>query len=146
YDRAHLAAERARAVFTTLADTVRLARLEINVGNIFHRQDRFGEALDCYERAISQLSPDKDNEGMIAALHNAAVCLIMLNEYERAESAYHQVSSLCRQQSLPLALAQAEYNIAYLHYLRGAYGLAIEKLRGAKKTAQEAGDAYHAAL
>ncbi len=146
YERAHMAAERARKIFTAAQDTVRLARLDINVGNIFHRQDRFREALDFYERAISQLLPDKDTEGMIVALHNVAVCLIMLNDYEKAESTYEQVAKLCRDRNLPVAMAQAEYNIAYLHYLRGAYGQAIEKLRTARKTAQAAGDAYHAAL
>src|SRR5215472_16137602 len=146
YERAHNAAERARRIFTSARDTIRLARLEINVGNIFHRQDRFREALDCYERAYSQLLPDRDPEGLIAALHNIAMCLIMLNEYERADSAYAEVIKLCREGKLPLAMAQAEYNRAYLYYLRGAYGQAIEKLRAARETAQAAGDAYHSVL
>jgi len=146
YERAHVAAERARTIFTAAQDMVRLARLEINVGNIFHRQDRFREALDCYERAYSQLLPDKDHEGLIAALHNVAMCLIMVDEYERADNAYEQVSNLCRERKMPVAMAQAEYNRAYLCYLRGAYGQAIEKLRSARETAQAAGDAYHSAL
>ena len=146
YERAHAAAERARKIFTAAKDAVRLARLDINVGNIFHRQDRFSEALDCYQRAYSQLLPDKDTEGLIVALHNAAVCLIMLNDYEKAESTYEKAYKLCREQNMPVAMAQAEYNIAYLHYLRGAYGQAIEKLRAARETAQAAGDAYHSAL
>src|SRR5260370_22145088 len=146
YERAHMAAERARKIFTAAQDTVRLARLDINVGNIFHRQDRFREALDFYEHAFAQLLPGKDAEGMIAALHNAAVCLIMLNEYQKAESTYEQVRKLCQERNMPVAMPQPEYNIAYLYYLRGSYGHAIEKLRTARKTAQAAGDAYHAAL
>ena len=43
YDRAFQASQRAREIFTQLDDPWRLARLEINVGNIFHRQDRFHE-------------------------------------------------------------------------------------------------------
>ncbi len=146
YERARKAAEQAREIFAAAKDKLRLARLDINVGNMFHRQDRFREALDFYERAYSQLLPDKDKEGLVAALHNMAVCLIMLNEYERAESTYQQVLKFCREWNMPVAMAQAEYNIAYLHYLRGAYGLSIEKLRAARNTAQAAGDAYHSAL
>jgi CHAT domain-containing protein len=146
YERAHGAAERARRIFSAAQDTVRLARLDINIGNIYHRQDRFGDALDFYQRAFSQLLPDKDVEGMVAALHNAAVCLIMLNDFEKAESTYEQVLQLCREWNLRLAMVQAEYNLAYLHYLRGAYSRAIEGLRTVKKTAEEAGDRYHAAL
>lgn len=146
YERAHAAAERARAIFLAAQDTVRLARLDINIGNIFHRQDQFREALDLYERALSQLLSDKDVEGMIAALHNVAACLIMLNDFEKAESAYEQVLRLCRERDLRLAMAQAEYNLAYLHYLKGAYSQAIEGLRAAQTASEEAGDAYHAAL
>jgi tetratricopeptide (TPR) repeat protein len=146
YERAQAAAERAREIFTEVGDDIRLARLEINVGNIFHRQDRFREALSFYERALSQLLPDKDVEGMIAALHNMAVCLIMLNEYQKAQGAYEQVHRLCKEFNFPVAMAQAEYNIAYLHYQRGAYGRAIEGLQAARKTAEATGDAYHTAL
>jgi tetratricopeptide (TPR) repeat protein len=146
YERAHAAAERARVIFSAAQDSVRLARLDINVGNIYHRQDRFRDALGLYQRAFSQLLPDKDVEGLVAALHNVAVCQIMLNDFEKAENAYERVRLLCREHDLPLAMAQAEYNIAYLHYLRGAYGRAIESLRTARETAVEAGDRYHAAL
>jgi len=51
YDAALLAAEKARAIFAGQGDALRLARLELNVGNIYHRQDRFDEALGCSERA-----------------------------------------------------------------------------------------------
>lgn len=146
YGRAHAAAEQARDIFTQAGETMRLARLEINVGNIFHRQDRFQEALECYERALAQLLPGKDNEGIIAAHHNLAVCLIMLNDYQRALYTYEQVCKFCLQKNMPLAVAQAKYNIAYLHYLRGAYGRAIEMLGAARTMCERVGDAYHVAL
>jgi len=146
YDRAHEAADRARKIFVAADDTLRLARLDINVGNLFHRQDRFSEALECYERAYEQLLPDKDVEGIIAALHNIAVCRIMLNDYTRALDAYEQARSFCQGRNMPLPVAQADYNIAYLYYLRGNYGRSIEMLRVARETSQNAGDAYHAAL
>src|SRR5215470_10927581 len=83
YDRALTAADQAREIFVAAGDIPRLARLEINVGNLFHRQDRFSEALDRYEWAYAQLLPDRDVEGIIAALHNIAVCQIMLNDYAK---------------------------------------------------------------
>ena len=46
YDRAFQAAERAREIFTRLNEPHRIARLDINAGNIFHRQDRFEEARE----------------------------------------------------------------------------------------------------
>lgn len=146
YDRALAAAERARDIFAAAGDNLRLARLEINVGNIFHRQDRFREALEGYEQALQQLLPAKDSEGIIAALHNIAVCLIMLNEYREALSAYQRARQYCLEQNLPRAVMQADYNIAYLYYHRGEYGRAIEMLQAVREDSERVGDNYHTAL
>src|ERR1700722_7256455 len=63
YDKAFKAADRAREIFTRLNEPQRLARLEINLGDIFHRQDRFDEAISHYQRAYGELLPYKDAEG-----------------------------------------------------------------------------------
>ena len=48
YRRAFDAADGARRIFAADGNEWRLARLELNLGNIFDRQDRFSEALACY--------------------------------------------------------------------------------------------------
>lgn len=146
YDRAFEAAERAREIFTRLNDQHRLARLEINVGNIYHRQDRFDESIAHYERAYQGLMAHKDVEGMAVVLSNMAVCLISLNDFPRALATYQKARSFCRQHNMPLLVAQADYNIAYLHYLRGEYSRAIESLYAARRACEATGDAYHFAL
>src|SRR5207245_423078 len=70
YDQAFQAAERAREIFTRLNDTWRLARLEINVGNIYHRQDRFEESIAHYEHAYTGMMPYKDTEAIGVVLSN----------------------------------------------------------------------------
>jgi len=57
YDKAFHAAGQAREIFTHLNDLWRLARLEINAGNIYYRQDRFEEAIAHYERCLLYTSP-----------------------------------------------------------------------------------------
>jgi CHAT domain-containing protein/Tfp pilus assembly protein PilF len=146
YDRASATANRAREIFLKLGDTHRLARLEINVGNIFHRQDRFAEALACYERAYDQLLAFKDAEGIAAALSNIAVCLISLDDFRRALATYKRAREYCEKNGMPVLTAQADYNIAYLHYLRGDYERAIEMLHTARETCRRFDDAYHFAL
>jgi CHAT domain-containing protein len=146
YERALVVAEQARRIFTSQGDAVRLARLEINTGNIFHRQDRFAEALACYERAYQQLLPDKDGEGIAAALHNMAVCLISLNDYRAALATYESARRFSQKHQMPLAVVQADYNIAYLHFHRGEYNRAIKMLRSTREACQRVGDTYHAAL
>ncbi len=146
YDRAFQASERAREIFTALKDPWRIARLEINAGNIFHRQDRFEEALAYYERAYAGMIEYRDVEGIAVVLSNMAVCLISLNDFPRALSSYQQARKVCEQAGMPLLVAQADYNIAYLYYLRGEYGSAIERLYAARRSCEATGDAYHFAL
>src|SRR2546427_7791552 len=146
YDQAFQAAERAREIFERLDDPWRLARLEINVGNIYHRQDRFEESIAHYENAYRSLMPAKDTEGLAVLLGNMAVCLTSRNDFPRALATYEGARSFCEQNNMPLLVAQADYNIAYLYYLRGEYSRAIEALYAARRACEDTGDAYHLAL
>ena len=146
YEQAFQAAERAREIFTKLNDPWRLARLEINVGNTYHRQDRFEESIAHYERAYTGLMPYKDAEGIAVLLSNMAVCLISLNDFPRALATYRGARDLCLKNNMPLLVAQADYNIAYLYYLRGEYSPAIEALYAARRACETTGDTYHFAL
>src|SRR5271168_3089683 len=146
YDLAFQSAERAREIFARLKDPWRLARLEINVGNIFHRQDRFEESIAHYKSAYTGLMPYKDAEGIAVVLSNMAVCLISLNDFPRALATYQEARSFCQQNDMPLLVAQADYNIAYLYYFRGEYSRAIEMLFATRRTCEVSGDAYHLAL
>lgn len=146
YERALASAKRAGALFAAHHDDMRLARLEINIANLFHRQDRFDEALACYERAHEKLLPLQDIAGIISALHNKAVTLIALNRFHEALAAYQAARHLSVQHQKPIAVAQADYNIAWLYYLRGDYRRAIEMLQETADASLRHGDAYHAAL
>jgi CHAT domain-containing protein len=146
YDQAFQAVERAREIFSRLDDRWRLARLEINVGNIYHRQDRFEESIASYEHAYRNLMPYKDAEGIAVVLSNMAVCLISLNDFPRALATYQRARTFCHEHNMPLLVAQADYNIAYLYYLRGEYSHAIEALYAARRACEATGDAYHFAL
>jgi CHAT domain-containing protein len=146
YDKAMRHAEMARRIFSERGDTLRLARLELNTANIYHRQERFGQALAMYEGAYEQLLPHGDAEAIGVALHNMAVCLISLNAYDRALQIHGRARQVCRDHGMPLLAAQADYNIAYLYYLRGAYDQAIERLQVSRRVYARTGDSYHAAL
>ena len=146
YTRAFAAGERARQIFTEQGNTWRLARLEINIGNIYHRQDRFKEAAESYERAYVELLDKKDAEGTAAVLSNLATCYISLNDFPGALDSYQKARDVCEQNGMPLLVNQADYNIAYLHYLRGEYSRAIEMLRATRLKCKKNEDAYHLAL
>ena len=146
YDKAFKAADRAREIFTRHNDAWRLARLGINLGNVFHRQDRFDEAIHQYERAYEGLLPYKDAEGIAVVLSNMAMCLISLNDFPRSLDCYQKAREACERFGMPLLRDQADYNIAYLYYFRGEYSRAIEMLFSTRRKCEVSGDAYHVAL
>jgi len=146
YDRAFKSAERAREIFTQFGETRRIANLDNNVGNIFHRQDRFEEAMLHYESAYKTLSENQDWERAAITLHNMAMCLISLNDFPRSLDCYQQARELCVRYDMPLLRDQADYNIAYLYYFRGEYSRAIEMLFATRRACEATGDAYHFAL
>jgi len=146
YQRAQAAAARARDIFTREGDALRLARLELNVGNIYHRQDRFQEALRAYEEAYEQLLRLGNDEGIAVALGNMAMCLISLNDFARALETHQRSRAFCEKSGMPRLVALADYNIAYLYYFRGQYGRAIEALKATHRACEGLGDAYLASL
>jgi tetratricopeptide (TPR) repeat protein len=146
YDRAHQWAREARAVFTELGDALRLARLEMNVGNVLYRQDHFGGALACYRRAHRSLVAVGGAQDVGIVLRNIAVCWISLGDFSAALDAYRDARTWCEQHEMPLLAAEADYNIAYLHYLRGEYARSIELYQAARQYCARVGDRYHQAL
>ncbi len=148
HDQALAFAREAREIFSRSGDQWRLARLELNLGNIFDRRDRFKEALACYESAYRYLSVHSadDPEAVAAALHNIAVSCIRLNDFRKALASYEQARSFAAEHAMHVLVAQADYNIAWLHYLRGDYSRAISMLREARETCRSSGDQYHVGL
>jgi CHAT domain-containing protein/predicted negative regulator of RcsB-dependent stress response len=146
YDRAFKSSERSREIFTQIGETRRIASLDNNVGNIFHRQDRFEEAMAHYERAYMTLSEYQDWERVAITLHNMAMCLISLNDFPKSLDCYQKSRELSVRYDMPLLRDQADYNIAYLYYFRGEYSRAIEMLFTTRRACEVTGDAYHLAL
>ena len=146
YDRAFAAAEQAREIYTRLGEGKRTASLENNIGNIFHRQDRFDEALAHYERAYKALAKYQEWEDAAIALHNMAMCLISLNDFRRSLDCYQRARELCVKYDMPRLRDQADYNIAYLYYFRGEYSRALGMLRSTQRSCEASGDEYHMAL
>jgi CHAT domain-containing protein len=148
YDLALAAAQEAQLIFEKQGNQWRVARVELNLGNIYDRQDRVEASLKCYEQAYEYLSPraEEDPEGVAAALHNMAVAYVRLNDFRRAMTTYQLARDFALTHDMPVLVGQADYNIARLHYLRGDYHRALSMLRVARDTCSSTGDEYHVAL
>ena len=87
-----------------------------------------------------------DAEAIAAVLSNIATCQITLNDFASALSSYQQAREWCERHRMPVLVAQADYNIAWLYYLRGEYGRAIQMLRNTREACRANDDKYHFAL
>lgn len=142
YDQARSWAARAEKIFLKHGDALRLARLDSNVGNILFRQDRPRDAIVHYERALEGFQNLGDGRDIAAVLSNLAVCHTALAHFNEAFSFYQSAREACAGNGLMALAAQADYNIAYLHYLRGDYRVAREIYERCRLD----GDPYHSAL
>jgi tetratricopeptide (TPR) repeat protein len=146
YTEALQRAEKAKEIATRQGDRRLLARLEINFGNILHRQDRFKEAVDCYQEGLAKLTSLGETRDCAIGLINLAVCHISLNDFRRAEQAYTSAREVAERENMPTIVAQADYNIAYLHYHRNEYTKAIELYQKTRLYCEKVNDSYHVAL
>ena len=103
YDLALAAAQEAQSIFEKQGNQWRFARVELNLGNIYDRQDRIEDALKCYEQAYEYLSlrGEEDPEGVAVALHNMAVSYVRLNEFRRAMTTYQQARHFALTHDMP---------------------------------------------
>jgi tetratricopeptide (TPR) repeat protein len=138
--------EKARKIFKAQGDELRLARLDANLGNVLHRQDRFEEALVLYHRAEGALQRFEAKDDLALVLNNVAVCHISLRDFDSAVEAYSRLRDYSGRANLPKLTVQADYNIAYVHYLQGAYDRAIALYNKTRTISLQSGDQYHAAL
>jgi tetratricopeptide (TPR) repeat protein len=146
YDGAFDRAGQAWDIATRRGDELLLARLDINFGNILHRQDRFSDAVASYKAALVPLTRLGQSRDCAVAFLNLAVCYISLNNFSAAEDAYRQARVLSEKENMPTITAQADYNIAYLHYYRSQYSKAIELYQQTRIFCQRSGDSLHSAL
>jgi CHAT domain-containing protein len=146
YDDAFKAVAEARAIYERSGNRLGLARLDTNMGNILYRQDRFEEALALYAGAHAQFADIGDSQDIAAALVNKAMVYISLNAFEESIEAYRKAREYCDTHDMPLLVLRVDYNVAYLHYLRGEYARAMALYRGAQEEADALGDTYHSAL
>ena len=80
------------------------------------------------------------------ALRNIAACQVNLNRFEEALCTYQDSRDYCEAHGLTRLVGEVDYNIAYLHYLKGEYTQAIQLYQVTRQFCDQEGDEYHRAL
>lgn len=146
YEEAWEDSRLARSVLEDHSDPLLLARVATNEGNIFLRQDRHPEALECYRNALALFREAGEVQDIAVTLHNIAVSSIAVSDFSGALASYRELGRHCHEHDLGLLAAQADYNIAYLYFFRGEFTRAIEIYQQTRKQCEVLGDEYHLAL
>src|ERR1700741_2607765 len=81
FEEALQLAEVAREIFQRENLQIRAARLDVNVGNLYHRLNRLEDALGRYERAAAVFENSADREATAGVLINRSLVLMLLYRF-----------------------------------------------------------------
>ena len=144
-DALGVAAE-AEASFKENNDEVGFARLCNNVANLYDRIDEHGRAYEYHLMHSEIVKKIGDQEGIAKSYHNLGKCLAAMDQFEKADEMFQNCENLSQQLEMTELWAQAIYNRAHLHYLRGRYGDAFRSLSRLRQHFEQTGSRRHSAL
>ena len=143
HDHALSEAEFARGIFERHGDRLRLARLNFNYATLLYHRDQWAEAARYNEAAYRDFLEVGSKQDVAVCLGNMAVCHQNQHDFSQALAFYKKTRTYCDENGLSALTADLDYNIAYLHYLRGQYTTALGLYREARARHTELGNKHH---
>jgi len=121
---------RARAALEKASDTRYLTTLEIALGNLYYRLNRYDESLIHYQSAL--MSSDNPVSTAAAGMGKAHV-LTDMNRFDEAIEAFKGTKEHCDQHGLALWADIADRGISRMHFLRGNYSTALRMIEEVRR-------------
>jgi len=146
YREAFEVAAIAEELFKENHDAMGLARLHNNVANIHHRMDNHARAYESYLKSYDIFQELGDSHAIALSSFNLGNALADIDQFEKSDQMYAQAIELSETLGLTDLATQANYNRAYLNYLRGRYSTALESFTRLRRKFEEAGSWRHYAL
>jgi CHAT domain-containing protein/tetratricopeptide (TPR) repeat protein len=146
YDEAFEVARIAEPLFKNNHDDMGLARLYHNIANIYHRTDDHVRAHEYYFKAYNIFQNLGDDRTIAHSCFNLGNALADVDQFEQSDEMYQRSIELSQQLGMTDLWTQANYNRAYLHYLRGRYSAALEGFSRLRQQFEKAGSLRHYAL
>lgn len=113
----------------------------------------FSELGDEVEAAITSSSSlavlsymGEQEEAVAQAQFARGVCHLRQHDFSQALDFYERTRAFCQENDLAVLVSELDYNIAYLHYLRGQYTQALELYRESRRQHSELGERHHVDL
>jgi tetratricopeptide (TPR) repeat protein len=146
YPEAFEVASTAEGLFKQHNDDMGLAKLYHNIANIYHRTDDHSRAHEYYFNAYTLFEKLGDKEAIAHSCFNLGNALGNIDQFEKSDEMYERAIHLSQDLGLTDLWTQANYNRAYLHYLRGRYSAALEGFARLRHQFEAAGSLRHYAL
>jgi len=146
YEEAFQTATLAETLFKDNNDEMGLARLYHNIANIYHRTDDHARAYQYYLEAYNTFQKLGDPSSIAHSCFNLGNALADMDQFEKSDEMYARSIEMSRELGMTDLWTQANYNRAYLHYLRGRYSDALEGFSRLRQEFEQAGSLRHYAL
>ena len=143
YEEAIQADGRARTALKKTDDTENITRLEIALGNLYYRLDRYSQALTHYDFAIAS---SNDPISTAAAGIGRTHVLTDMNRFDEAVEAWTATKQHCEKHDLPAWVDVVDRGIAKMQILRGNYSTALQTLEQSRRKHQARGDSFRVGL
>lgn len=146
YRDAEVASERAIQSFRQLGLNSDVAASQVNLGNVFHRQDRHRDAARMYQRAESFFATTDDELAQARVAYNLGNTLVQTFDWGQATDKYQGALEIYDRHGYTLDANDARYGLAYLNLLFDRYGEALTELSECERIYKSGGDPRGAAL
>jgi CHAT domain-containing protein len=145
YTEALKVAERARAALEKAQDPY-LSRVEIALGNLYYRLNKYSDSLAHYDRAQKTLENTDDFLAMASIGLNRAYVLTEMNRFDEAVQSFEITKEHCERHGMTLWAALADRGISQMHFRRGNYSTALRILEQVRRKHEELADARRVGL
>jgi CHAT domain-containing protein/tetratricopeptide (TPR) repeat protein len=133
YDEAIACGLRAQEVFLSVDDTLAAGKIDINLGNIYHRRDQYTEAEQCYVAARARFAAIDDQRFLTYADNGLANVLSMQHRFRPAAQLYEQALVRAEATGLEVTCAEIECNLGNLELFQGRYDRALDYLERSRR-------------
>jgi tetratricopeptide (TPR) repeat protein len=136
-DAAIAMAKTCMEVFERHQQWVHRAKVELNLGNIYHRLDRNEDAGAQYARARAAFVRAGERDLIAVADSNLGNVATNLCNFRAAHTYYRRAGRIFQERGAHVANAMNEANIGWLYYVEGDYARAVAVLQHVKQQFEE---------
>lgn len=144
YEEAIACGEGVKSQFQAVGDEQGAGKIELNLGNLYHRRGELAEAEALYRSAQGRFLRLEDNRHIAMAENGLANVLTLRHQFRAALALYEHAQQCAANADMESTQAAIETNIGILALAQGRYDLALESLERSRRRFARLGMAQNA--